>query len=106
MKNLTLCIMTFSLLLSFTPTSVQASVVGNPISMAATPKTVSPEVIALRSRLDEIKKMDKSGMSAAEKKQLRKEARAVKSELRSVGGGVYVSAGALIVLLIVLLLIL
>ena len=98
--------MTAMLLLSFAPTSLQASVTSDPVSAPASRKVESTETTALRSRLKEIKAIDKSDMSASEKKQLRKEKRSVKSELRKVGGGVYVSAGAIIVILIILILIL
>ncbi len=106
MKNLTLCIMTTFLMLSFTATPLQASVASDPISVVAPNKVESTEAIAIRSRLAEIKAIDKSDMSFSEKKQLRKEKRALKSEYRKVGGGVYVSAGAIIVILIILILIL
>lgn len=60
----------------------------------------------LNARLIEIKKMDKRGLSAIQKKELRDEVKAIKSELKANGGGVYLSLGGilLIVLLLVLLL--
>lgn len=57
----------------------------------------------LTQRLEEIKAMDKSEMSSSERKALRKEARQIK---KAVGGGVYISAGAIIVILLILLLVL
>ena len=56
------------------------------------------------ARLEEIKTMDKSEMTAKEKKQLRKEVRALKTQAAELGGGVYISAGALIVILLLILL--
>lgn len=56
------------------------------------------------SRLEEIKAMDKSEMTAKEKKELRKEVRALKAQAAQLGGGVYISAGALIVILLLILL--
>lgn len=47
--------------------------------------------------------MDKSDLKSSEKRELRKEVRSIKQQLHEMGGYVYVSAGA--VLLIVLLLI-
>lgn len=60
----------------------------------------------LNARLTEIKKMDKRGLSAIQKKELRDEVKAIKSELKANGGGVYLSLGGilLIILLLVLLL--
>ena len=100
MRNLKLCILATILMLSFTATPLKASVASDPI------KVESTEAIALRTRLAEIKAIDKSDMSFSEKKQLRKEKRSVKSQSRKLSGGVYVSAGAIIVILIILVLIL
>lgn len=102
MKKLSLSIMITFLLLSFAPASVKAETTP-PSGPTTSKRAESPEARALRGRLDEIKSTDKSNMNASEKKQLRKEKRAVKKELRAVGGGVYISAGALIVVLVLLL---
>jgi hypothetical protein len=67
---------------------------------------VPAEALALLSRLDEIKAMDMSALGKTEKKQLRKEVRAIKSELKAVGGGVYLSAGAIIIIILLLILLL
>jgi multidrug resistance efflux pump len=60
---------------------------------------------ALLDRLNEINEMDMSAMSSSEKNELRKEVRAIQKEQRPTGG-VYISVGAaiLIVLLLILLL--
>ena len=77
---------------------------------AATPATTPSEADAaratvLKNRLEEIKAMDKSDLSKTEKKALRKEVRAIKQEMADISGGIYLSVGAviLIVLLIILL---
>ena len=61
--------------------------------------------VALEDRLNEIKEMDMSSMSSSEKNELRKEVKAIEKEQRP-SGGVYISVGAaiLIVLLLILLL--
>lgn len=64
----------------------------------------SAEARTLLLRLDEIKAMDKTKLNASEKKNLRKEVRSIKRELKNISGGVYISAGALIVILILLIL--
>lgn len=61
-------------------------------------------VTEMENRLEEIKKMDFQSMSKAEKKDVREEMKEMKAEARATGNGVYLSIGALI--LIVLLLIL
>jgi len=50
--------------------------------------------------------MDFSDLNRTERKSLRKELRSMKSELNAIGGGVYVSAGALILIVILLILLL
>lgn len=60
----------------------------------------------LLARLDEIKLIDKSELSFAERRELRKEVRAIRSELRAISGGVYLSATAIIIILLILILIL
>lgn len=65
--------------------------------------TESAEAKALMFRLDEIKNMDMTKLKASEKKELRKEVKSIKRELKDISGGVYISAGALIVVLILLI---
>jgi len=65
--------------------------------------SANPRTQELTQRLEQIRAMDKSQMSASERKALRKETRQIKKAL---GGGVYISAGAIIVILIILLLVL
>ncbi|MFI5218581.1 MAG: hypothetical protein ACHQNT_03750 [Bacteroidia bacterium] len=60
----------------------------------------------LLARLEEIKLIDKSELSFAEKRELRKEVRTIRSELKAISGGVYLSATAIIIILLALILIL
>ncbi|RFS14603.1 hypothetical protein [Emticicia sp. C21] len=77
----------------------------NPAKMSKTEKLMaSEEGKIILSRLEEIKAMDKSEMTAKEKRALRKEVRALKAQAAQIGGGVYISAGALIVILLLILL--
>lgn len=66
----------------------------------------SAEAKAMVNRLNEIKAMDKSEMSSREKKELRKEVRTLKTNLAQIGGGVYLSAGAIIIILLLLIILL
>ena len=65
------------------------------------------EVKAKLARLDEINRMDKSSLSPSEKKALRKEAKAIKSSLKSneisKGTNVYFAIGAAIIILMVVI---
>ena len=67
-------------------------------------KLPSEEVRRLTSRVEEIRDMDKTGMSSIEKKELRKELKEIKKNVRSDGGVVYISAGTLILIIILIIL--
>ncbi|MCL9807360.1 hypothetical protein NAT51_17670 [Flavobacterium amniphilum] len=60
----------------------------------------------LLERLKEIKSMKKSDMSMEERKALRKEVKAIKKELSTDHRGIYLSFGAAIIVLLLLILIL
>lgn len=60
----------------------------------------------ITNRVEEIRDMDKSHLSREERKELRKELRELKKESRAMGGGVYLSVGAIIIIILLLILIL
>lgn len=60
----------------------------------------------LTQRLTEVKAIDRSALSAEEKKALRKEKKELKKELKVLSGGVYISVGVLILILILLIILL
>jgi hypothetical protein len=66
----------------------------------------SAEAKALTLRLDEINAMDKSELKASEKKNLRKEVRSINHNLKTIGGGVYLSVGAVIIIVLLLIILL
>lgn len=57
-------------------------------------------------RVNEIKNMDKSQLTRSEKKALRSELKDMKTQARGIGGGVYLSVGAIIIIILLLILIL
>ncbi|MCB0490242.1 MAG: hypothetical protein KDC99_17315 [Cyclobacteriaceae bacterium] len=70
------------------------------------PETVAAEVQQMTSRLEEIRDMDRSQLSRAERKALRGEVREIKkrvAEVHSTGGGIYISAGAIILILLLII---
>lgn len=67
---------------------------------------VPAKVQVMLDRLEEIKEMDKSELSRAERKELRKEVRTIKKTLKSTGNGVYLSVGAIIIIILLLILLL
>lgn len=77
-----------------------------PVAVENNSKEVPAEVKILINRLNEIKAMDKSDLSRAEKKVLRTEVRAISKTLRSSNNGVYLSVGAIIIIILLLILIL
>ena len=64
------------------------------------------QLTRITNRVEEIRHMDKSNLTRAEKKELRKELREMKSQARAMGGGVYLSVGAIIIIILILILIL
>lgn len=71
------------------------------ISVTNPAKPVDPLV-----RLQEIQNMDKENLSPTEKKELKKELKALKKEVRAGKNGIYLSVGAAIIILLLLILIL
>lgn len=104
MKKLTLSLMIMILSLIAIPSTALAGTNGTVAN--TTTGAVPAEIQAKYDRLEEIKEMDKSDMTRAEKKELRKEVRAIKSDLRSTGNGVYLSIGAIIIIILLLILLL
>ncbi|PZX59933.1 hypothetical protein LV84_01143 [Algoriphagus ratkowskyi] len=56
-------------------------------------------------RVEEIKSMDFGDMSKEERKDVRMELKEMKDESRALGNGVYISVGAIIIILLILLLV-
>jgi len=106
----------------FVPTPLSAH--KEPVkATAAASNTESTKADALVERLDEIKAMDIPALSSSEKKELRKEVRSIKKELKAINesdskspavsnsetnnsGGIYLSAGAVILIILLLILLL
>tara|TARA_R110000868_G_scaffold56488_3_gene174778 strand:- start:19304 stop:19615 length:312 start_codon:yes stop_codon:yes gene_type:complete len=89
-------------LLSVFPSTVLASE-KSPVLIDKPATEIPAEIKPLLNRLDEIKTMDKSNLKSSERKELRIELREIKKEVRSKGGGLYISAGAIIIILLILL---
>src|ERR1700753_772601 len=60
----------------------------------------------MKARLDEIKHMDESSLTREERKELRTEVKDMRKEAKAMSGGVYLSVGAIIIIILVLILIL
>lgn len=103
MKKIAFCLTATCLSLTFYPLQSNATTTVKPSSLVGSKLIESAEAKALLFRLNEINAIDKSNLKPADKKNLRTEVLSIKQQLRVISGGVYISAGALI--LIVLLLI-
>jgi len=84
------------LMLSVTPNLLNAEVAPKPIVTSIQ----AEQAHIMQLRLNEIHAMDKSNLTAAEKKALRKEVKAIK---KIADGGVYISVGAIIIILLLLI---
>lgn len=91
--------------LTFFPLQSKAATT-EPTSLPAPKPAEAAEVKKMELRLNEIKAMDKSAMKPSEKKALRKEVKSLNHKLRDISGGIYVSAGVLILVLILLIVLL
>lgn len=106
MKKVTVGMITVLMLSPLISTQAKAVTENNPTEVATTP-VESAEVTALINRVNEIKAMDKSAMTSTEKKELRKELRTIKANLNDGGhGGVYLSVGAIILVIVLLIILL
>jgi aromatic ring hydroxylase len=95
--------MALSLSLTFHPLLSNAAA-----DIAPSSKLISDSayVAGLITRVNEIKDMDRSNLTATEKKDLRKELRSLKKEVRKNSNGIYLSVGAIIIIVLLLILIL
>lgn len=108
MKKITFVVMALFLSLTFYPGQTTAATIKGSAtsSLVGTNPAEEAQVKVLEARLTEIDKMDKSNLRPTEKRELRKEVRSIKKQISEIGGGVYVSVGAIIVILLLLIILL
>ena len=64
-------------------------------------------IAEIKARVEEIKDMDRSKLSSADRKELRQELRDMNKEARAIGnGGIYISLAGILIIILVLILIL
>ena len=104
MKKITFYLMVATLSLTFQPLQSSAATTSEtaPISKPMS----ETEAKTLELRLNEINVLDKSSLTRSEKKALRGEVKTIENQLRSGGGGVYLSIGALIIIILLLIILL
>lgn len=101
MKKMLIAVSAFMLMALVSPNVNAACEIRNADTASATSKTV--EQSAILARVYEIKKMDKSNLTLSEKKGLRTELKSLKKRYRE-GGGIYLSVGAVVIIILLLIL--
>ena len=90
-------------ILSVYSVSVKANINKNIDSIALQSATKSNDSSDLQLRLNTINQMDKSTLNKEEIKGLVSEVKKIEKQIKKTDGGLYISAGALIVILILLI---
>lgn len=102
-----LMIMTMSASTVFAGNSNPKNAIENPAITAKTDtKLTEAQATKLKDRIEEIRDMDKSDMSASEKLALRKEVKEIKQTVKRDGGYIYIGSATLILIIILLIVLL
>jgi hypothetical protein len=105
MKTKSLLLMALCMSLMVQPFQLAASSNFKSVVINAPLPAASTDVLV--ERVDAIDNMDKTQLKPSEKRELRKELRSIKHQLQaSEGGGIYISVGAVILILILLIILL
>lgn len=103
MKKLLTSFVILALMFSLCPQALHAESV---VPAEKTAPAASPEMQALKNRIQEIKAMDKSSLSRTQKKVLRQELRGMNSAVAANNNGIYLSIGAIVIIILLLILLL
>lgn len=107
MRKLKVYVVAAFLMIAVIPAQLNAATATTPAAIAKTELVESEAADALIARLEAINAMDKTSMNSTEKKALRKEVRSIKQELKAINsGGIYLSVGAIILVVLLLILLL
>ena len=106
MKKLAVCTIAALMLFAFSPIQLNAATETTPIATTSAVAIQTTESKELIQRLEEIKDTNKSDLNFSQKKELRKEVRTIKSELKQRGDGIYISVGAAIIIILLLVILL
>lgn len=102
MKKITFCIMAIGLSLAIKPLQSNAA---NTTAIISSSTTEAAQAKVLLTRLHEINAMDKSNLTSIDKKNLRTEVKSIKQQLVA-PGGIYISVGALLIIILLLIILL
>jgi len=95
-----------TLMMTFAALSSQAATIDKAAIASMSTEQKQARVEEIKARVAEIKAMDKSQMTKVERKELRAELKSDRQEMRAMGGGIYLSVGAIIIIILILILIL
>ena len=99
----TILTMIFAAVISFS----YAETASNPVKKQPIENHLTKEEADKKiQRLEEIQKMDLKNLTRKEKRAIRKEVKSIEAELAESNGGVYLSTGAIIIILLILILVL
>jgi protein-disulfide isomerase len=105
MKKTIFCALLAIFSLSAVPTFASKPAATTETTTETTTKLSEEEISNYRARVEEIRDMDKSDLSASEKKELKTELKEIKATMHKDGTFIYIG-GSTIVIIIILLLIL
>ncbi len=91
--------------LSATTTFASKSDLKSNAPVAIENKLSAEEVNNMKTRFEEIRKMDKSDMNSTEKRELRKESKSIKENVRKSGEVLYIGGSTLLLIIIIILLV-
>lgn len=116
MRKLILSVLSAFVLIFVFQKQLNAETETTPIIVVATAPVASVDIGVLIARVETIKAMDISTLTSSERKELRKELRTIKSDLKKHGknnlnsingnGGLYLSVGGIILIILLLILLL
>ena len=101
-----LMIFMLSATMAFAGQTELISATDNSAAVVKTENKLSAEDVArLTKRVEEIRSMDKSEMTSVEKRELRKEVKGIKENVRKNGEVIYISGGTLLLIILIIILI-
>jgi len=99
-----LMIFTLSSTIAFAGKTNSKAAIENSATVVKTEnKLTAEEVAVMTARVEEIRDMDKSNMTTMEKRELRKEMKAIKENVRKDGGIIYISVGTLLLIVLIII---
>jgi IMP dehydrogenase/GMP reductase len=98
-------IFTMSATMAFASKSDRNSEAGKSAVPVKTENKLSDEEVErITKRVEEIRKMDKSDLTSAEKSELKSELKAMKENVKKAGGTIYIGGATLLLIIILILL--